>query len=68
MAQAPESLRILYTPAFTGHLPALIANDEGFFTRNGLKVDLIGSAEPLRPPYREMWIWRSQRPPWPWWP
>jgi NitT/TauT family transport system substrate-binding protein len=48
-AQTPDSIRLLYTPAFTGHLPALIAEDAGFFRRNGLKIELIGSSEPLKP-------------------
>lgn len=48
-AQAPVKVRILYTPAFTGHLPVLIAADAGFFGRNGISAELTGSSEPIKP-------------------
>lgn len=45
----PESIKVLYTPAFTGHLPPLIAEDAGVFDAHGLDVELIASDEPLSP-------------------
>jgi NitT/TauT family transport system substrate-binding protein len=49
VAQAPAKVRILYAPAFTGHLPVLIAQDAGFLGRNGISAELIGAAEPIKP-------------------
>lgn len=49
LAEGDEQIRIMYVPAFTGHLPVLVAEDAGFFKKNGLKVDLLGSNDAIKP-------------------
>jgi ABC-type nitrate/sulfonate/bicarbonate transport system substrate-binding protein len=48
-ANATQDIKLLYTNAFTGHLPVLIANDAGIFKRNHLNAKLIASDQPLQP-------------------
>lgn len=48
-AQTPAKMRAMYVPAFTGHLPVLLAEDAGFYKANGLDVELIGSNEAIKP-------------------